>query len=268
MPPLSQEILLPPAEELTAERFWEMWGEESGLEQSQLQELWTETEAEYIDLPYHNFLHARETLWETMRLADLCKANGIVVNRKVLILGALKHDSGYYEDHKQLDYEDKESYSVGLLRRTAAKYGLSKDEVLLTGQAIMATKRGSHTVTLEDKIVRRADLANIAGRYAEDFLYKTRLFHEETELLSGKTINLWDFAAESIKILSEYLDDDLSLGLFDDFKDRQSVFQSRAIANLKQLAFETAKHKGERVTELARRLGSHTMKMLGFDKAA
>lgn len=253
-----------PEQDLSAEQFWLMWGGESGLTIEQFSLIWDDSRSWYVDLPFHNFTHACETLWEAMRLADLCQENGVSINRKALIVGALFHDAGYDQDHAEIGFDDKETYSAAIVGMKADKYGLDVDDLFTVQNAILATKRGSHVHSKEDIVLRRADLKNIAGNYAEDFLRKTQLLHKETERLSGKKISVWDFATTSIAILSEYLDDNLSLGEFDEAKNRQTVFQLNAIANLTDLAREIAQYKNEKVVDLVKRLGTHVMRVLGI----
>lgn len=263
---LESEIICLPAGDLSMHTFQQSWGEVCGFDPLQLDHVWRHASRMYGDLPYHNFTHALETLWECMRLADEAVANGEVVNRQALVLGALFHDANY---HKQLPqkYESKEVYSAHILTSKTLPWALTIDTpTMFTAQnAILATARGSKTYSLEDKILRRADLANIAGSYAEDFLNKTKLYHQETEMLSGAKINIWDFATTSIQVLSDYLDEDVRLGEWDNYKDRQTVFQFRAIENLKQLAAEIAQKRNLQIADVINKLGTLPAKLLSRD---
>jgi len=263
---LLQEVEPQPHDDLTLEQFQLMWGDKSGLTIEQQELVWSDVQEWYIDLPYHNFDHALETLWESMRLADLCEANGVPVNRKALVVGALFHDAGYFRDHEEQGFDTKEDYSAFLIAAFANRYEMDSDDLFTAQNAIVATTRGSKVYSVEDKILRRADLINISGRYTEDFLLKTRLFHKETEQLTGKSISVWDFATEAIKILSDYLDDDLSLGDFDNNSERMSVFQFQAVQNLKCLAREIAIETGQRIGDIAKKLGSRAVALLSLDR--
>lgn len=265
---LTQETILPPQENLTLDQFQLMWGDKCGLTPEQQEQAWEDAKVWYVDLPYHNFQHAKETLWESMRLADVCEENGLTVNRKALVIGALFHDAGYFRNHNEEGFETKEEYSVFVMNAYASRYQLEGEGLELAESAIIATTRGSQVRTLEDKILRRADLMNIAGNYAEDFLSKTRLLHKEIETLSDKTVNIWDFAVEGIKILSDFLHDDLSFGEFDRINNRMSVFQFRAIENLKHLTQEIAQETGQRIVDLGKKLGERVMRLLNLNRAA
>jgi hypothetical protein len=170
-----------PHDDLTPEFFWQKWGEKSGFTPDQFDHLWKESALWYTDWPYHNFSHAKETLWETMHLADFCERFDYQVNRKALIAGTLFHDAGYHMDHESFGYESKEEYSAQLLGRHAHDYGMYEDDIVIAMNAIRATRLGAPAPGLHDKIIVRADIANIGGDFDREFAPKTELFRLDSQ---------------------------------------------------------------------------------------
>lgn len=273
MSPETRERELPPAELLTQEAFLEMWGEKSGFTEDQFEQLWNEAQEGYIDLPYHNWLHAREVLWATMRLADLCEEHDIPLNRRILISASLFHDFDYYKDHKAEgdNFETKEELSATIYKERMPKYGMSEEEVVVGAGTIIATTAGAEITNIYDVIMVRADLENIAGNYIEDYLRKGRLYHDELEQINKIKIPMVAFVIESMNKLSMYLSNNLNLP-FEDPRNRQTVFKSQAIRNIRQDVRETALAEGQRVIEFIRthEIGRLALKVLGYknNKAA
>jgi hypothetical protein len=231
-----------PLEALSLDQFWLRWGTRLNMPRETCREMWSDAEAWYSDLPYHNFQHARETLWEAMRLVDLCETHGLQVNRKALVAAALFHDAGYHLDEREYGFNTKEEFSAAILGMHGEKYGFSVVDTYTAEKAILSTYLSAVPNTLEDKILVRADLASIAGGYQEPFRRKTLLFTEEAKLLKatrGETFDHREFVKGNIRALCVYLSNDLTLGPFDT-EDRQGVFKLRATANIQQWVQETA----------------------------
>jgi hypothetical protein len=232
------------------EEFWERWGTNSGFTGSQLRLLWNDANDLYGDaLPYHNFHHAKETLWETMRLADICEANDIAVERKVLIGAALLHDAGYQYDPQPLGFSSKEAHSAAIFEALAPAYGYTEVEISAGKQAIVGTRFGSKPVSLEDKILVRADISNIGGDYRWSFMAKSALLRLERAKLEGG-VSRRKFAADSIKVLATYISNDLSLGEFDD------AWHTHAVFNLYRFVADAASDEGLKPLRYVQELGS------------
>lgn len=231
-----QAASLPP--EQTVDAFWDTWGEVSGYDRAQLDAIWYDAESLYSRLPYHDFEHATGVLWKCMELADLCEANGVAVNRRLLVAAAPHHDSGYFEDHVRYGYDSKEAYAGDILVALHERYGLSAEEAETARNMIMKTKLGERPVTLEEKILVRADLANVSAGY-EEFLANNDRMRRESELLNPKNYHSVSFIGNTLKILCKYFSNDLRLGDFEDYSYRR-----RAIENLRRLANETAWSEG------------------------
>lgn len=252
---------LQPETEFTAEIFWSKWGESSGLTPEQFGRMWQDSETWYIDLPYHNFLHVREVLWECMEIADAYEESGAEINRKILVAAALFHDAGYYLTPEQFGFEDKETFSAAVLGMYGDKYGMTTEELRLAQSAIMATKLGAPVTNDYDIILVESDIANVGDDYDSSFLYKKELFHKETELLKHCSIDPTEFSISSIKVICGYLAVNLSLGPFDKFREH-------AITNLRHLCQDIADSHEENVVDFIKGLGEPVAQVLALDEAA
>jgi len=244
------------SEALTYESFWLIHGEICGFDEATMRQIWTEAECQYTDeLPYHNFFHVTETLSIALNLADQRGANDTIVDRRALIVATLFHDAGYQDDHKATGFNSKEERSVSIFKFHADKYGMTADEMATGENAIMATKPGQKPVSVEDKILVRADLDNVTGDF-EGFIGKTHLLRNEAKLLGGYKSDVV-FTVTSMRVLAEYISNDLSLG---DWETNHWSLQ--ASKNIRRLVVEVAKHQGESMTHFVQELGSVTLNKL------
>jgi len=198
-------------------------------------ELFAEAKAQYADLPYHNFEHAKDVLDESMVLADYCEANQVEVNRRVLVAAALFHDAGYYEDSSD-NYETKEEYSAFLAMNICQKLGMTEDETEAVGLAIMGTEPAQDCPTIESKIIRRADLANFAGPWRK-FIKRSLDFTREEIQLKGIHIAWSDICDRTNYVAGLYFNDtNLCLGDFDK-RDKHGtlVFIAKSWRNINRM---------------------------------
>lgn len=191
------------------------------------------------NLPYHNFDHTLGTRNEAARLVALCKAHGLVVDEDVVEAAALLHDAGYADNIDLARFDSKEAYAVELASKILQFLGMPQQKIYKVTAAIMCTKVGVKPHTLEDKIVRRADLENVASS-PENFIRNNLLVLEEYSALNGSKPSAEEWAAFSYAILSSYLNDDVLLGEFDRTKSGVSVFSEKAIKNVNLLLPENS----------------------------
>ena len=252
--PTSQEFTSPD-QAISFDEFWQMHGESAGFEKKQLQDIWEDAQKYYSDLPYHNFHHVTETLVIANNLAHECEQNGVVVDRKALTLATLFHDAGFGEDHQELGFDSKEEYSASIFLEKADLYGLTAAEAVTGNNAILATKFGNQPQSIEDTIIVRADLDNVAGDY-DGFILKTNQLRAEAKQLGGYKGDAI-FAATSIRVLSEYVRNDLSLG---DWETQH--WSLKATQNIQRLIYEVSKQQGVTAAHYAKDLGSTALNLL------
>lgn len=246
---------IPPEPDTAVEVFWTQWGQQAGFDHEQFRSLWRDAENQYTDdLEQHNFRHAQEVLWDAMCLADQCEAHGLVVNRKALSEAALLHDAGLHRNFMHYRFESEEAYSAAILGILAPNHGLQPEDIAVGQQAILSTRAGAEPLTLEDKIMVRADLMNMSGDYESTFLPTTERLMAEDQAIAlsrGKPFDPLQFKRNSIKTIAAYLGHDLSLGPFDDPK-----WLERPVSNLWRMIAETATEEQLPIREFIRHLGS------------
>lgn len=185
-------------------------------------------------LPYHNFGHVVTVIRESERMLERCKAEGIEVDGLVVYYALLFHDAGYYEDHAALGFESKEAYSAALSEQVLKDNGVDQKTIDKVKTAIMCTHMDAKCTCIEDKIVRAADLSELAADY-RIFKKNTLNLKKELEASSNRDVS-WDewkqlaattvelFLKEDMEVTSDYYD-----------KDGNSVFHIKARANLDAL---------------------------------
>lgn len=249
------------------EKFWQQWGEAAGFTEEQFGLLWRDAGQQYYSrLAHHNFDHAQRVLWDAMCLADLCERNDIAVNRKALMGAALFHDAGYHQKILQEDYRSKEFYAAMIFKAYAegSDYGMDEHDIYVGWHAIMATESKRVPLSIEDKILVRADIMNVGGDYETSVEPVTESLLTEEEQLADEgedTSSLrLPFMHRSITVLASYLVHDLSLGPF----DKKEWFE-QALSNVLRMIRETAAEEGRSAAELVKELGSSAVTKL-FDK--
>lgn len=213
---------------------------------------------------FHVYEHARETRDEVRERGKWCVYNGQEVDFYVLDWAALGHDYGYYEwtflsDEVKALYPSREKYAAARIADMMAEHEAPAEKVRAVQEAIWSTQVGVACTSLEGRILRQADLANIGTQNdlqgLGNFLWNTVKLYREDRLLKGKSPNRFvphEFIAyclASYKVLSSYNAENVSLGSFDRAPDGQSLFCHYAAEKLPLLADQS------RLLSLARKVG-------------
>lgn len=187
----------------------------------------------YSNLPYHNFDHALQVFEYCKQLIKRCEEFGISVDKETVLISALFHDAGYAEDNKKLGFATKEKYSVYLAKQELEKISYSKLQISGIEACILATEAETIPKTPEQKILRAADLMELAKDYST-FLKNNKLLKKEYELISKKKVSLEEWKANTKKIVLFYLGQDIRLTPKHDNEQGISVFHFNALQNLKK----------------------------------
>lgn len=252
--PIPGEYDLPDNPEQVSGAFWSLWGEKAGFSREQFDSLWKAAEAQYTDeLPWHNFQHAQRVLWDAMCLADIYDAHNPddKVNRRALVVAALFHDAGFHEDFMEEQFESKEAYSAFILGTLAGQHGLELEDLAIGQQAILSTQVDATPVSIEDKILGRADLMNVSGDYETSVSPATERLLREAQMLGGEIKSL-AFKRHAIRSIASYLTRDLSLGRFED----RRAWAKRPVSNLWRMIVETSEEEDLPVARFVSLLGS------------
>ena len=185
-------------------------------------------------LPYHNFGHVVTVLKESERIIAKCKEEGIEIDEAVVYYALLFHDAGYHKDHAALGYESKEAYSAALADQELKGNGIDQENNEKIISAILATHVDAQCQSNEDKIVRAADLSELAADYAT-FKKNTLNLKEELSVMTNKTISWEEWKGMAVARVELFLREDMDVtsDYFD--SDGESTFRKNAKANLDAL---------------------------------
>ncbi|MBT6691598.1 HD domain-containing protein [Candidatus Parcubacteria bacterium] len=185
----------------------------------------------YENLPYHNFQHALNVVAECQKLVEKCKTYDVQVDEQVVILAALFHDAGYHQDHEEQGFESKEEYSADIAEQELNRLGLETGVINLVKECIIATHRNKPFVLVEQKVLRAADLAGLAGSY-EDFLYNNEILKQELEEVHQQEIGDEEWKDVVASLIKFYLSQDIKLTPEHDDEEGFSIFHRQAQENL------------------------------------
>ncbi len=184
-----------------------------------------QVDSHYVDLPYHNRAHADQVTLEAFALADYCEENGQAPNRLVLLLASQYHDADFHEDFDSSRFSSKERYSAYIASQELSKKLVPSDTIRQVTSCIRSTERGVPCESLEAKIIRRADLANLAGPLGGMLLSSLNLFNECRQI-SGIQTGWIDFLRGTRANIQDYLSEDVSFGDFDRSRDNSLWLQA------------------------------------------
>lgn len=194
----------------------------------------------YGNIPYHNFNHASEALESGYEIVARCQASNIDVDSDVIRYSILFHDAGYHEDHEEKGFESKEEYSAHLSEKSLRGIGVSEEIIEKVKSCIISTHKDAEFDTVEQKIVRAADLVGLAGEY-EYFRDNAMKLKEEAEMISGNKISLEDWKKGVEGIIGFYLSQDIRLTECYSDEEGGSRFHKKTKDNLDRFLSEENK---------------------------
>jgi predicted metal-dependent HD superfamily phosphohydrolase len=185
-------------------------------------------------LPYHNFGHVVTVIRESERMLEKCRAQGIQVNEDIVYYALLFHDAGYYEDHTALGFDSKEAYSASISERVLKDNGVDQGKIEKIKTAIMSTHMDAKCTCIEDKIVRAADLSELAADY-QVFKKNTLNLKSELETFSNRKVSWDEWKQSAVNTVELFLREEMDVT--GDYFDENgvSLFHKNARANLKKL---------------------------------
>lgn len=189
------------------------------------------------NLPYHNFEHAWDAFLTGRKICQRCEEEGIKIDKEVVEKALLFHDAGYHEDAKAKGFFSKEEYAAHLAETTLRELGYAENFIQHVCRAIVSTHRDSDFATNEEKAVRAADLAGLAGDY-QDFLQNNMNLRKEAIILSGQDISWEEWKQATEKTIQFYLQQDIHLTQAYTSAGGGSIFHQRASKNLEKFLTE------------------------------
>lgn len=141
------------------------------------------------NLPYHNIEHTTQVI---SAVEFLCKEEGI--DDELIKVAAAYHDSGYL-----VKYKDNEKEGAAIAENELPNFGFNDDEIDIIYDLIMATEEHHVPKTLEEKIMKDADLSYLGYDYKG---WSDRLRNEWK--MKGKVYTDAEWKKSQIKFLKSH----------------------------------------------------------------
>ena len=188
-------------------------------------------------LHYHNFGHVQDVFDNAEKILEQCDINNIDYDKKIVGHAILFHDAGYYLDHLEKGFENKEIYSAFLAESVLLESGESKEHIEEVMQAILCTHMDAICYSSNDMIVRAADLFGLAAPYSE-FKSKAIDLFNEREVMTGETIPWEKYRKEASNIIRKFVEPPIKLNI-DLFSGDNCIFRTRVFDNVNKLEKDT-----------------------------
>lgn len=214
-------------------------------------------EQHYRNLPFHSFTHALDVFYEIETIADDHVKRGTPLEPDVIEdaqIGGLYHDAGYFVPLHVHHFKSKEAYSADLMRVDQTELGMPARRIQRIGAAILSTQMDVKPKTKTAKLLRQADLSNVAKMNPIEIVRNTvRLFREDEILKRDydhpgeiKT-DILSFVINSYSVMRRFNQYDVSLAEYDHDHSNTPSFTQRLEQGMECF-------KPERAEALLRRL--------------
>ncbi|MEN8252055.1 MAG: hypothetical protein ABFQ53_00525 [Patescibacteria group bacterium] len=191
----------------------------------------------YEGIPYHSFNHIQDTIESADEIIAKCEESGMKVDNTLVMYSLLFHDAGYHENHKKKGFKTKEGYSAFLAERELQSLNISEEDIMKIKKCIISTHRDEEANSVEEKIVRAADLVGLAGDY-KDFKENAIKLKQEAEMRLGDEISQEEWKKRVRKDVEIYLKQDIRLTNFYEDENGESVFHKKTRDNLERFLKE------------------------------
>ena len=185
-------------------------------------------------LPYHNFGHVITVIRESERMLEKCRDEGISADDRIVYYALLFHDAGYNDDHTAQGFDSKEAYSAEIAERVLRGNGVDEEIIGKIKTAIMGTHMDANCTSVEDRIVRAADLSELAADYRV-FKKNTLNLKQELEESSNRKVTWEEWKQLAVETIELFLREDMEVT--SDYYDEngESKFHKNTRANLATL---------------------------------
>ncbi len=190
-----------------------------------------------VDLPYHNFQHAIDTIVAAEHITRRCMEEGIRIDHQVVYYSLLFHDAGFHDNHRVLGFDTKEAYSADLAVHRLEQHGILGGTVEKVVAAILSTHKDAKFVTVEQKAVRAADLSGLAADY-QTFRKNSANLKGEYEMFNSKVLSWREWVDHVSKTIQFYLSQEIRLTSYFVNDNGESAFHQAVRGNLERLVAE------------------------------
>jgi predicted metal-dependent HD superfamily phosphohydrolase len=213
--------------------------------------------------PFHNIKHAYETRDAALLLARRAQAHGHTVDLPAVEHAALLHDAHYQISPAMMGMPFREDVHMHYAYNTLRMLGAPDPHALRVARIILATNSMIEPQSIEEKIMRAADLSKLHGSY-EGFREGSERLHREGNLLSygQEPKDFSEFCRGQISYLALYLWPSLDLTPFAGGDRGQSTWHEGVLGNIFRLYGEEVVAGGAIVADLSAQPGAWGWKRL------
>lgn len=187
--------------------------------------------------PYHGILHPHEVWQRVQEIVARVEQGGIDVDEVALERATLLHDALGHLNPKVFGFQSAEELAAHFTYNFLIAQGCPEEEARKAERIVLATNPHYEPQTIEEKIIRAADLHGLGASYAE-FRSGTDKLHREAAIRSGVVLPLNEFIDRQFGYLKLFVWP--MLELTPDARDERggSSWHTRTIANLARIAAE------------------------------
>lgn len=189
-------------------------------------------------LPYHGLEHPQHVRERARILIERCRLHGIEIDQfsvKVIEAAALLHDALAAIPPQTLGFQSAEELAAHFTFHLLIRYGVDAPTALRTAETIFGSHALCEPISIEQKILRAADLWNVGGSYPA-FAEETNQLYRESLNLTGEQGSFLTFIRGSYAYLQLYLWRMIELTPEAHDSQGRSTWHMKAISNLHTLA--------------------------------
>ncbi len=215
--------------------------------------------------PFHNLNHGMETRAAALTLARRAQEYGQPVDTVAVEHAALLHDAHYQISPAMMGMPFREDVHMHFAYNTLRMLGAPDPHALRVARIILATNSMIEPNTIEEKIMRAADLSKLHGNYAEFVAGSERLHREGNLLAYGQEPRTFpEFCRGQVAYLALYLWPSLDLTPLAGGKRGQSRWHEGVLGNIFQLFRENVARDVSIVADLSQpSTGAHWLHSVG-----
>lgn len=158
---------------------------------------------DHTELPFHGKRHPYQVAEDSTRFIKRIEHEGGTVNKDALYVASLLHDIFYKAPYEKSGFSSREHLAGHRAYEFLRTIGADEDFARLVEKTIYATDFRTTATTLEEKVMKAADLFNVGDLYTL-FRENAHLLHEEQQLVTGTTSSFSSFVKGAINYLGLY----------------------------------------------------------------
>lgn len=215
--------------------------------------------------PFHNLSHGIETRDAALTLVRRAQEHGQPVDTVAVEHAALLHDAHYQISPAMMGMPFREDVHMHFAYNTLRMLGAPDPHALRVARIILATNSMIEPQTIEEKIMRAADLSKLHGHY-EEFVAGSERLHREGNLLAygQEPRTFGDFCRGQVAYLALYLWPSLDLTPLAGGERGQSRWHEGVLVNIFQLFQENVARDVSIVADLSQpSTGAHWVHSVG-----